>query len=74
MNAWFARHAEASVSPGWNTPGKEKPGYVAWLLWFGDAGRVWAKNKVEQMDKESAQKRKEELLRRIANHILKRES
>jgi len=52
MNAWFARH-EADRRPGWNKPGDETPGFVAWMLWGGDAGRTWSADKVEQMDRES---------------------
>jgi HK97 family phage prohead protease len=52
MNAWFARHESASKSPGWNTPGEEKPGYVAWLLWAGDPGQEWSARKVAQMENE----------------------
>ena len=54
MNAWFARHESASKSPGWDTPGSEKPGYVAWLLWGGNAARNFAKRKVAQLDAEKA--------------------
>ena len=66
MRAWFARHSKASVSPGWDKPGEEKPGYVAWLLWFGDAGKTWSEMKVAQLDKQKAEKRKFELLRKLA--------
>ena len=52
MNAWFSRHESASKSPGWDTPGKEKPGFVAWLLWGGDAARNWSARKVKEMDGE----------------------
>ena len=52
MNAWFARH-EADRMPGWNKPGDETPGFVAWMLWGGDAGRTWSADKVKQMDRES---------------------
>lgn len=51
MNAWFARH-ETDRKPGWNKPGEETPGFVAWMLWGGDAGRTWSAAKVEQMDNE----------------------
>ena len=54
MNAWFARHESASKSPGWDTPGEEKPGYVAWLLWGGDAAKNWSARKVKEMDGRSA--------------------
>lgn len=50
MNAWFARHESASKSPGWDTPGKEKPGFVAWLLWGGTPAKNWAARKVKQME------------------------
>jgi hypothetical protein len=52
MNAWFSRH-EADRRPGWNKPGEETPGFVAWMLWGGDAGRSWSADKIEQMDRES---------------------
>jgi HK97 family phage prohead protease len=52
MNAWFSRHESASKSPGWDTPGKEKPGFVAWLLWGGNAARNWSARKVKEMEGE----------------------
>lgn len=52
MNAWFARHESASKSPGWDTPGEEKPGFVAWLLWGGSAAQRWSAAKVAQMDRQ----------------------
>lgn len=52
MNAWFARHESASKSPGWDTPGSEKPGFVAWLLWGGTPAKNWSSRKVAQMDAE----------------------
>jgi HK97 family phage prohead protease len=51
MSAWFARH-EADRRPGWNKAGEETPGFVAWMLWGGDAARVWSGKKVEQLDSE----------------------
>jgi HK97 family phage prohead protease len=55
MNAWFARH-EADRRPGWNKPGEETPGFVAWMLWGGDAGRLWSADKIEQMDREESER------------------
>ena len=52
MNAWFARH-ESDKRPGWDKPGEETPGFVAWLLWGGDAGQSFAARKVEELDRES---------------------
>jgi hypothetical protein len=44
MASYFARHA-VDRKPGWGNPSKPTNGYIAWLLWGGDAGRRWA-NKV----------------------------
>ncbi len=45
MAAFFSRHeGNKSVSAeNKNTPWKDA-GYVAWLLWGGDAGRTWAES------------------------------
>lgn len=50
MNAWFARHS-VDKRPGWDKPGEETPGYVAWLLWGGDAGKEWSAKKVKELEK-----------------------
>jgi len=49
MRAWFARHY-VDKKPGWSDKGKETPGYVAHLLWGGDAGRSWSEQKMRQME------------------------
>jgi hypothetical protein len=51
MNAWFARHA-SDRRPGWDKPGAETPGFVAWLLWGGNAARNFAARKVAAMDRQ----------------------
>lgn len=54
MPAWFARH-EDDWTPGTDDqPGEETPGYVAWLLWGGDAGRKWAERKVAELNRAAA--------------------
>lgn len=57
MRAWFARH-ESDRKPGWDKPGKETPGYVAWLLWGGDPGRRWAEQMVLDMERIEAERGK----------------
>lgn len=56
-SAWFARH-ETDKKPDWDKAGEETPGYVAWLLWGGDAGRAWFDNLVERMDAADAKTEK----------------
>jgi HK97 family phage prohead protease len=50
MNAWFARHESASKSEGWDKPGEEKPGFVAWLLWGGTPAKNWSARKAKAME------------------------
>lgn len=49
MPGWFARHA-SDRRPGWDKPGEETPGYVAWLLWGGDSAQAWAERKVKELE------------------------
>jgi hypothetical protein len=52
MNSFFARHEVDKKGEGW---GKDSAGYVAWLLWGGDAGWSWARRILrEQENKEKA--------------------
>jgi len=52
MNSYFARHEVDKKGEGW---GVDSAGYIAWLLWGGDAGRAWAKKITsEQENKEKS--------------------
>lgn len=63
MVAYFTRHAidlEAPAAKRGN-PGYPSAGYIAWLLWGGDAGRTWANKIVRQQARvEAALERKKE--------------
>lgn len=48
MHGWFARH-ETDKREGWNNP--PTPGFVAWQLWGGDAGKRWVDRLYERMQK-----------------------
>ena len=50
MNSYFARHA-VDKRPGWDDPSDPSAGFIAWLLWGGDAGRDWSAGIVERMDR-----------------------
>jgi hypothetical protein len=49
MKAFFDRH-EKNKSASGGKPLSQDKGYVAWLLWGGDAGRAWANKVCRQMD------------------------
>ena len=52
MISFFARHEVDKKGEGW---GVDSAGYVAWLLWGGDAGWAWAKRIIsEQENKEKS--------------------
>lgn len=44
VSAWFARHGamRRSARRRWGDEEDPSAGYVAWLLWGGDAVRAWA--------------------------------
>ena len=48
MVSYFARHEVDKKGEGW---GKDSAGYIAWLLWGGDAGRSWANGIARQNEK-----------------------
>lgn len=50
MRAWHARH-KVDKRPGWDKPGEETPGFVAFLLWAGAPGARWSEAKVAQMER-----------------------
>jgi len=49
MNSFFARHA-VDKRPDWSNPSKPSNGYIAHLLWGGDAGRSWASKISRHLD------------------------
>ena len=48
--AYFTRHEVDLDAPAAKRghPDFPSPGYIAWLLWGGDAGRAWARRIVRQ--------------------------
>ena len=52
MVSFFARHEENRVPPSEKTlpDGGPTNGWIAWLLWGGDAGRAWANRIAESQD------------------------
>ena len=63
MVAYFTRHEVDRQAPAATrgNPGYPSAGYIAWLLWGGDAGRTWARKIVRQQARiEAAIRRKEQ--------------
>lgn len=54
MKAFFDRHEVNRVPPSRKKDDDGGPtnGWIAWLLWGGDAGRTWAESKVRQLNAE----------------------
>jgi hypothetical protein len=59
MVSFFARHSKNRADGTDLTNGCPTPGYLAWMLWGGDAGEVWA-NKVNEQMKRIDEKFKKE--------------
>lgn len=52
MHSFFARH-EVDKNPKthqWGSDSDPSAGFIAWLLWGGDAGKAWADAKVKTLD------------------------
>jgi hypothetical protein len=50
MKAFFDRHEQNRNSADKEPDGGPTNGWIAWLLWGGDAGRVWAEAQVRRME------------------------
>lgn len=48
MHNYFSRHRK-DKRKGWSNPKNPSNGYIAWLLWGGDAGKRWADSLVKKM-------------------------
>lgn len=46
MAAFFSRHEKNKSG------GEDDAGYIAWLLWGGDAGRAWANRVIKMVEKQ----------------------
>lgn len=51
MASYFARHEvdKDGASHQWNSNTDPSAGFIAWLLWGGDAGRAWANGKRKRL-------------------------
>lgn len=50
MVSYFARHEVDKKGENWGNASNPSRGYIAWLLWGGDAGKTWA-NSIAQREK-----------------------
>lgn len=53
MHSYFARHAvdKDTNTHQWGSDSDPSAGYIAWLLWGGDAGKRWADAKHAKLSK-----------------------
>jgi hypothetical protein len=56
MHSYFARHAvdKDGKSHQWDSDTDPSAGFVAWLLWGGDAGKAWADRHARKLDAKKA--------------------
>ena len=52
MHSYFARHEvdKNTISHAWDSDSDPSAGFIAWLLWGGDAGRIWADRKAKTLE------------------------
>ncbi|MGA1803839.1 hypothetical protein [Rhizobium sp. HT1-10] len=51
MVRYFARHNVDKRAKNFGDESNPSAGYIAWLLWGGDAGRDWAQGRRDKSDK-----------------------
>lgn len=51
MVSYFARHEVDKKGENWGNSSNPSAGYIAWLLWGGDAGKSWANGIAEREKK-----------------------
>ncbi|WP_115514330.1 MULTISPECIES: DNA-binding protein [Xanthomonas] len=56
MHSYFARHSVDKQGKGWADAKAPSAGYIAWLLWGGDAGQRWAERMLRQLDAQATTK------------------
>jgi hypothetical protein len=51
MHSFFARHEvdKNTKTHQWDSDTDPSAGFIAWLLWGGDAGKVWADSKAKSL-------------------------
>lgn len=51
MHSFFARHEvdKGAKTHAWDSTSDPSAGYIAWLLWGGDAGKTWADRKAKRL-------------------------
>lgn len=51
MHSFFARHAvdKQTATHEWDSDTDPSAGFIAWLLWGGDAGKTWADAKAKKI-------------------------
>jgi len=55
MASYFARHQVDKRAANFGNDDKPSKGYVAWLLWGGDAGKKWVEHIIKELEKHQTQ-------------------
>jgi len=51
--SYFARHAVDKQGAGWGDRKAPSAGFIAWLLWGGDAGQAWIRRLHQRLEDEA---------------------
>ena len=55
MYSYFARHQVDKRGKNWGDKDKPSAGYIAWLLWGGEAGKDWIDGLHARLEKKEAE-------------------